>query len=278
MAHSRVRGHEVVVVTGGSQGIGREVARRFYQLGARVGLIARDVTRLAAAARELGADVATAAADVTDSAELAQAIVRLERELGPPTVLVNNAGHGHWGAVVDTDVDVFRRAIEVNYLGAVRATALVLPGMLHRRRGHIVNIASVAGRIGAPFEAAYSASKFALVGYSEALAVEVDGTGVAVSLIDPGPVATAFRAGAVDLAPGRFPRPIPPARVADAVAAAVMHDRREQFLPRWLRLAYVAKTGAPVLHRAGTRWMFAAQRRALRARLDQERGSTSTPA
>jgi short-subunit dehydrogenase len=167
--------------------------------------------------------------------------------------------------------------MEVNYLGAVHATAIVLPGMLRRRRGHIVNIASIAGRIGAPFEAAYSASKFALVGYSEALAVELSGTGVAVSLIDPGPVATAFRTAAGEPRRGGIPRPIQPGRVADAVTAAVAGRRREQFLPRWLRLAYVARTGVPVLHRAGTRWMFAAECRAMRERVAHDRASTFTP-
>lgn len=262
------------MVTGGSRGIGLQVGRSFNRLGARVGLIARDAAALAAACQQLGRGACWAVADVSAPDQLASAMAELESQLGSPTVLVNNAGHGQWGAVVDTELVEFRRAIEVNYLGAVHATALVLPGMLQRGRGCIVNVASIAGRIGAPFEAAYSASKFALVGYSEALAAEVAGSGVAVSLIEAGPVDTDFAAERV--APRRrgAPRPIAAERVADTIVAAVLGRQGERYLPRWLRLAHVAKTTAPVLHRTGVGWMFATDRRALRQRYER---SISTP-
>ena len=262
------------MVTGGSRGIGLEVGRRFSQLGASVGLIARDASALSTACQQLGGDARWALADVSAPAQLEAAMGELAAQIGAPTVLVNNAGHGQWGAVLDTELDEFRRAIEVNYLGAVHATALVLPDMLRRGRGHIVNVASIAGRIGAPFEAAYSASKFALVGYSEALAVEVAGRGVAVSLIEPGPVDTAFAGERGAVRRRGAPRPITATRVADAAVAAVVGRRGEQFLPRWLRLAHVAKTLAPGLHRTGVAWMFAADRRALRERYEH---GISTP-
>ncbi|MGH9136867.1 MAG: SDR family NAD(P)-dependent oxidoreductase, partial [Acidimicrobiales bacterium] len=169
-------GRDVVIVTGASRGIGLEVCRRFAALGVSVGMVARDAAALEVASSAVGGSACTAAADVADPSALAAALDDIEGALGPPTVLVNNAGHGHWASVVETDADAFRRAIDVNYLGAVNAISHVLPGMLARGRGSIVNVASVAGRIGAPFEAAYSASKFALVGYTEALAVELAGT------------------------------------------------------------------------------------------------------
>jgi short-subunit dehydrogenase len=258
-----LRDGDVVIVTGASRGIGLEVARRFAALGARVGLIARDRAALEAAKLAVNGTVHAAAADVADRDQLAAALDTIDGAIGPPTVLVNNAGIGQWSAVVDTDVDVFRRLIDVNFLGAVNATAHVLPGMLGRGRGRIVNVASIAGRIGAPFEAAYSASKFALVGYSEALAVELAGTGVAVSLVNPGPVDTGFfdeRGHDYELT---RPRPIPPGRVADTIVEAALGGRAERFVPAWLGFAHVAKTAVPSLYRRSTGRLYSRQRRQL---------------
>lgn len=257
---------DVVFVTGASRGIGLEVCRRFGALGASVGMVARDAAALEAASTTVSGTLCTAVADVADRTALSAALTRLEAALGAPTVLINNAGHGHWGAVVETEPDEFRRAIEVNYLGAVNAIGHVLPGMLQHGRGSIVNIASIAGRIGSPFEAAYSASKFALVGYTEALGIELTGTGVTVSLVHPGPVDTDFfqRRGH-PYALGR-PRPIPADRVAHAVVMAVRRGRRELFVPPWFGLAHLAKTAAPAVYRRGTHRLFAPQLRAMRQR------------
>jgi uncharacterized protein len=257
----------VVIVTGASRGIGLEACRRFGDLGAKIGMIARDAASLEAASAGVPGSPSTATADVADPEALAAALDRIEAALGPPAVLVNNAGIGHWGAVLDTDAEAFRRAVEVNYLGAVNATAHVLPGMLRRGRGRIVNVASIAGRIGAPFEAAYSASKFALVGYSEALAVEVAGTGVTVSLVNPGPVDTEFferRGHPFDL---RLPRPIAAGRAADVIVKAARTGRRELYVPRSLSVAHTAKTLVPPLYRLTTERLYARRRRALRDRL-----------
>ena len=154
----------VAVVTGGSRGIGREVALRAARKGARVGLIARNGADLEAVLAEIGGRGAVATADVADRQATEQALAQLAAELGPVDILVNNAGIGAWGRVVDTPVEEFERLIQVNYLSAVYATKAVLASMIERRRGHIVNLASIAGRIGAPLEAAYSGSKFAMVG------------------------------------------------------------------------------------------------------------------
>ncbi len=233
-------------------------------------MIARDSSALSDASAQVQGPVCYASADVADRSALIAALSQIESELGAATILINNAGHGHWASVVDTDPGEFRRSIEVNFLGAVNAIGHVLPGMLARGSGRIVNVASVAGRIGAPFEAAYSASKFALVGYTEALSVEVAGTGVTVSLVHPGPTDTGFfrrRGHPYEL---RRPRPIPAERVADAIVAAAERGRRERFVPAWFGAAYVAKTVVPAAYVSGTRRLFAEPRRALRRRLGVE--------
>ena len=131
-------------------------------------------------------------ADVARRDDIERAIGEIERALGPVDILVNNAGIGAYGAFADTDVEEFERIMRVNYLGTIYAMKAVLPGMIARGKGHIVNVASIAGRIGAPFEAAYSASKFAVAGLSEAVAIELGAKGIGVSIVNPGPVDTDF--------------------------------------------------------------------------------------
>jgi short-subunit dehydrogenase len=253
-----------VLITGASRGIGAEVARRVHTEGARVGILARSISELDRLAAELGGRVAVAGADVTDGLRLTRAIHALEGELGPADVLVNNAGIGSYAAFVDEDPEAFERLMRVNYLGVVVATRAVLPGMVERGRGHVVNVASVAGVLGAPFETAYSASKFAVVGFSEALAGEVGSLGVEISLVSPGPVATHFtEARGVEFQRDR-PRPLDPSVVADAVIRAVERGRFEQIVPRWLRFPPVIRALLPQAYRWGVVRDSAAQAQAWR--------------
>jgi short-subunit dehydrogenase len=245
----------VAVITGASRGIGREVAREAARRGATLGLIARSADDLQAVLSELGGG-AIATADVSDRASVEAAIESLTAQLGPVDILVNNAGAGAYSAVAHTDVEVYERLIQLNYLGTVYATKAVLPGMLQRGRGHIVNVGSIAGRIGAPFEAAYSASKFAVTGFTECLAVEVHSRGIGVSMVNPGPVQTDFfDARGVPYARST-PKPVTPERVAAAVITAVEKDRLEQFVPRFLRLANTARHVMPGVYRWGTAKAF----------------------
>ena len=242
----------VAVVTGASRGIGREVARQAALKGARVGLVARNKPDLEAVLKEIGGRGAVATADVADRQATEQALAQLTAELGPVDILVNNAGIGSYGRVSDLPVDEFERVMDVNYFSCVYATKAVLPSMLARRRGHIVNLASIAGRIGAPMEAAYSASKFAMVGFTEALAFEVAPLGIGVSMVNPGPVETDFFDTRGHAYEGNFPKPVSARRVADAVIEVVESDGLERVIPRALRPAVVFRHMAPPIYRRGT--------------------------
>lgn len=241
----------VCAVTGASRGIGREVAVALHRRGALVGLIARSGDDLDDLARQLGSRVAVATADVADNASVRAAMGTLAAALGPIDVLVNNAGLGAYKPFLDEDPAVFEHLMRVNYFGTVAATRAVARGMADRGHGHIVNVASVAGRLGAPFESAYAGSKFAVVGFSEALAAELTPLGVHVSLVNPGPVRTQFTAvRGVDFQ-RRFPRPMRPARVARAVVRAIEKQRFEQTLPRWLGIGTFMRAVSPRLYHRG---------------------------
>ncbi len=235
-----------VVVTGASRGIGAAVVSAALERGARVGAISRTPV----------GTVPWQAADVGDRAQVTAAITALERELGPTDILVANAGIGAYGAFKDIDVDEIERLVQVNYLGTVYPIKAVLPGMIERGRGHVVIVASVAGRFGSPFEAAYSATKFAQVGLGEALSVELSASGVGVSIVDPGVVDTAFFETRGHPFDRSFPKLIPAARVADAVVRAVERDQLEAFVPRPFAVAVAVRHLAPALYAWGTRRAF----------------------
>jgi len=243
------------IVTGGSRGIGRAVAEAAAIRGARVGLIARDEDDLRSAAGAI-AEASYAVADVADPGALATAIDQLERALGPTDVLVANAGIGAYGAFADLSAEEAERVVRVNVLGTVHALRAVVPGMIARRRGHLVTIGSIAGRIGTPFEAIYSASKFAGVGLTEALAVELAPYGIGVSVVNPGPVATGFAEARGHPYDRARPRPVAAEDVARAVVRAVEGDRAESYVPGSFRPAVAIRHLVPPLFRWGTRRSF----------------------
>ena len=249
----------VAFITGASRGIGAEVARMAAAKGAQVGLISRSEDELRALLNEVGGRGAIAVADVADRVQTEDAIAKLTSEIGPADILVNNAGIGAFGAVADTDVETFERLMRINYLGTVYATKAVLPGMIERKRGHIVNVASIAGRIGAPLEAAYSATKFAVVGLSEALAIELAPRGIGVSWVNPGPVKTEFFNARGVPYQRSTPKPLAVSRVAGDVIAVVEHNKLETYLPRWLRQAVVSRVLFPPFFKAGTLRAFKGQ-------------------
>jgi NAD(P)-dependent dehydrogenase (short-subunit alcohol dehydrogenase family) len=180
----------VALVTGGGRGIGRAVATALAAAGARIALVARSPDELAATARLLadaGGVAATAVADVTDAEGLAAAVHRVRDELGPVDVLVNNAGIlGPIGPLWEVDAGEWWTTMDVNVRGLVLCSQLVLPEMVARRSGRIINLTSQAGAYRWPLVSGYSVSKAAVVKLSENLAHETSRYGISVFSVHPG--------------------------------------------------------------------------------------------
>ncbi|HKX18384.1 MAG TPA: SDR family NAD(P)-dependent oxidoreductase [bacterium] len=187
---------KAIIVTGAGRGIGRAVAKELAGAGARLVLVARTEPELKRLAEELGEDrAAVVAGDVTDGATAAAAVARAAEWGGSVDGLVNNAGIGWSGPIHEMPLDAWRRLVDVNLTGVFLFTKAALPVMLRQGHGHIINIASGAGRLGMAGSAAYSASKFGLIGFTEAVGLEVRNSGVKVSAVEPGSVQTSFSAG-----------------------------------------------------------------------------------
>jgi len=181
------------VVTGGGRGIGAATARTLANAGARVVVSARSVEQIEAVKSELrqaGHEVWALACDVTD-AEQVEALARQSRELvGPVQILVNNAGIVSSAPLKHLTLEEWNRLMAVNATGPFLCTQAFMPGMLETGWGRVINVASIAGKIGAPYISAYCASKHAVVGFTRAVAAEVAAQGVTVNAVCPGYVDT----------------------------------------------------------------------------------------
>lgn len=217
------------LLTGASRGIGPVIAHALAREGVNLALTARSADELGSVAADLaalGIRVAVVPADLANQASLQALARRAEHELGQVDILVNNAGLRQTVEFARLDPAGIDLVMQTNVLAPMHLARLLLPAMLDRRSGHIVNIASVAGKVGVPFEAAYSASKAAMIEWSAALRVELHGTGVGVSCISPGYVRDpdATPAAARRRAP-RLIGAVPPERVARATVRAIQRDR-----------------------------------------------------
>ncbi len=183
----------VVLVTGAGRGIGRAVARAFAREGASVALLGKTRKNLVEVQKEIkasGGKSAVLVGDVSDEGAVARCVAATEQQLGPVDVLVNNAGVFAVGPIDKFDALVFDRILAVNLRGPFLMARAVLPGMKARRRGHIVNVSSTAGRRGFPGGAPYCASKFGLAGLSESMMCEARKYDVRVSCLFPSTVYT----------------------------------------------------------------------------------------
>jgi NAD(P)-dependent dehydrogenase (short-subunit alcohol dehydrogenase family) len=184
--------NKVAVVTGSGRGIGRGIAMELGRLGAQVVLAARSRNELEETARMIGKSASVVPTDVRRKDDLQRLFEQTTTALGPVDVLVNAAGLGIFGPVIDFTDEAFEILIETNLRGIFFASRLVLPSMIERKQGHIINIASIAGKVGSANRAVYCASKFGVVGFTESLAEEVRQHGVRVSVICPGSTDTRF--------------------------------------------------------------------------------------
>jgi NADP-dependent 3-hydroxy acid dehydrogenase YdfG len=248
----RVAG-QVVLVTGASSGIGWATALHLASRGARVIGAARNEERLAQLAAASGGAVTVVRGDVTDDGDRA-AIVEAAERLGPVDVLVNNAGLGWMGLVETMPADDVRTLFETNVVALIDLTQRLLPGMLERRRGHVVNVSSGIGWVAFPPYTVYAATKWAVQGFTEGLRREVVGRGVTAASINPGPIATEFFARSAGATGGRDAPTVGPGTglVARAVTRSIRlrHVPGYQVIavPRVVGLARIA--GLPVVGRA----------------------------
>lgn len=190
----------VALVTGGGRGIGRAIAQTLAGAGARVAVVARSGPQVEAVAREIvdaGGEAIAATCDITDESEVYRVVHEVSDALGPVEILVNNAGMAESAPFVETDAALWDRTIAVNLTGTYLCTRAALPGMIERRRGRVINIASTAGRVGFAYTSAYCAAKHGVIGLTRALALEVATKGITVNAICPGWVETDMTAAAI---------------------------------------------------------------------------------
>lgn len=236
---------EVVLVTGGSSGIGLAAARRFAEQGARVWITARDEQKLALAARQLGPEVRFAPADVTEPGSLAALVEAIRERDGHLDILLNSAGQLALGSAEASADALAERLMRVNYLGLTRVVAATLPLLRAGSRRSIVNLSSFVGKLTPPYWSAYAASKHAVQSYSHALRQELRPERIHVGIVMPGPVLSPMTEDLLrtPMYPVPFGVPvITPDRVAQAILACIRNRRAEVTVPT--RFGLLLRLGA----------------------------------
>lgn len=227
------------IVTGASSGIGLEIARELARQGAKLVLMARREDRLRQLADEItaaGGQVQWVAGDVTDPAIRERAIELVRSRFGGLDILVNNAGVGAMGLFQDADPQRVRRIMEVNFFALVEMTRAALPLLKQGCRPMIVNVSSILGRRGVPHNSEYSASKFAVHGFSESLRAELARPGIDVLVVSPGTTETEFFDRVIERTGSpRWPehKPVTAAAVARQTVLAIRQGRHEIVPYRW---------------------------------------------
>lgn len=219
---------KVALVTGAGKGIGKAIAEALADEGVQVGLLARtekDVQEVAVQLRAKGVKAAYATADVSNRAEVEKAVASIQSELGDIDILINNAGTATFGGFLELEPEVWEAQVRVNLFGVYYVTRAVLPQMIGRKTGDIVNISSTAGKSGSPVTSAYSASKFAVFGLSESLMQEVRKHNIRVTAMAPSTVVTDL-AHSANLIKGDPERVMHPEDFAELLIAQLKLNRR----------------------------------------------------
>jgi short-subunit dehydrogenase len=231
----------VVLITGASQGIGAACSRVFQQRGARLSIVARDPERLATTG---GPDTLRTAGDITSDEVRRNVVARTMERFGSIDILINNAGMGLYSAASKAPMDEARALFELNLFAPLALTQLVVAGMRERRRGTIVNISSIAGKVTLPWFTLYSVSKFALGSLTDGLRMELKPYGIHAMTVWPGYVKTDFQAHALGTRPPETVRKgkrfaITAAECAEAIARGVERDAHNVVTPRigWILVA-----------------------------------------
>jgi NAD(P)-dependent dehydrogenase (short-subunit alcohol dehydrogenase family) len=219
----------VVAITGGARGIGRATAAALIAQGAKVAIGDLDAALAARTADDLGHGTVGLALDVTNPVTFETFLDQAEAQLGPLDVLINNAGIMPIGPFTDESDETARALVDINLNGVIVGSKLALRRFLPRGRGHLVNIASAAGKAGFPGGATYCATKHAVVGLSEAIRAEVRDRGIGVSVVMPTVVHTELGSG---LAETRSFKAVEPEDVAAAIVDALQRNRYEVFVPK----------------------------------------------
>lgn len=243
-----------IVITGASGGIGAEVAKLCADQGANLVLLARTMDKLQKLKHDLEgnshAKVDIFQLDVSDTDKVKEIFTQVLETIQHVDILVNNAGFGIFRTAHEATIEEIKGMFSVNVVGLMACTSMVLPGMRKRRSGHIINIASQAGKIATPKSSVYSATKHAVLGYTNALRMELADDNVHVTAVNPGPIATNFftiadEKGTYVQNVQRFM--LQPEYVAKKIVNA-MHTRpREVNLPRWMNMGSVIHTLFPSL-------------------------------
>ncbi|RFU65623.1 SDR family NAD(P)-dependent oxidoreductase [Peribacillus glennii] len=241
-----------VAITGASGGIGRETAIRAASEGARVVLLARSIDKLNELKEEISSQYQTEAfafkLDVADTAKIKPVFAEAADIAGEIDVLVNNAGFGVFKEAHEAGLEEVKAMFDVNVLGLIACTQAVIPSMIRRKHGHIINIASQAGKIATPKSSVYSATKHAVLGYSNSLRLELMRNDVFVTTVNPGPIATNFFNIADES--GTYVKNIQkfmlkPDYVAENIVSAMLTKKREINLPGWMNLGSLLYTLFP---------------------------------
>jgi len=265
----------VVVVTGASSGIGRATAVAFAARGATVVCSARREERLKELVEEIegrGGRARAVACDVSEWEQVQRLATNVREEFGRCDVLVNNAGVPGGGPFAELSLEQIESVTRINFMGVLYCTKAFLPMMLEAGRGHVVNVASLAGRFAVPGASVYTATKHAVVAFSEALHYEVSERGLRVTAVNPGLVATEGFPHQDALAKGRRGLVMRPERIADVIVRVVETGKApEVSVPRWLSALQAVRILAPPLYRFG---LSRSTRGSLRStRVEERRGA-----